>query len=106
MIDIPVHEAAAYCIGRRGLGYKERIPDWLRVRLAGTLQEDGERKSSWKVWSTLKKLTVPSRSAWVPQRVPRRGAAPPLGLMGGSLRAPPSPDLLGFVGTDGVRSIP
>ena len=84
----------------------ERIPDWLRVLFTGTLQEDGERKSSWKVWSTLKKLTVPSRSTWVPQRVPRRGAAPPLGLTGGARRAPPSPDLLGFVGSDGVRSIP
>jgi len=70
------------------------------------LQEAGEKKSSWKIWSLLKKLTVPSRSAWVPQRVPRRGAAPSLGLTGGARRAPPSPDLLAFVGTDGVRSIP
>lgn len=106
MVDIPVHEAAALCVARRGLGYKERVPDWLRVLFTGTEQEDSGKKSSWKIWSDLKKLTVPSRRAWVPRRVPRRGVAPPLGLRGVDRRSPPSPELLGVLGTSGTHSIP
>ena len=80
--NIKVHEAAAYVIGRRGLGYKERIPDWLRVLVSQTLQEEGNRKSNWKIWSDLKKLTVPDCRAFVPQRVKRRVKDPPSGLNG------------------------
>jgi IS605 OrfB family transposase len=93
--DIKVHEAAAYVIGRRGLGYKERIPDWLRSIIAETLQEEGIKKSNWKIWSDLKKLTVPDCRAFVPRRVRRRVKDPPSGLMGNLL---PSPDLLGLTG--------
>ncbi len=106
MIDIPVHEAAALCVAHRGLWHKERVPNWLRVLLTGTKQEDCERKSSWKVWSNLKKLTVPNRKAWVPQRVPRKSIAPPLGLTGNDRRSTPSPVLLGSLWTNGMPSFP
>jgi len=101
--DIKVHEAAAYCIGRRGLGYKERIPDWLRVLVSQTLQEEGDRKSNWKIWSDLKKLTVPDRKAFVPQRVKRRANSPPSGLMD-ELYGSSSPELLGSTGRSEVST--
>ena len=72
-------------IGRRGLGYKERIPDWLRSMIAETLQEEGIKKSNWKIWSDLKKLTVPDCRAFVPQRVRRRVKDPPSGLNGSEM---------------------
>jgi len=97
--DIKVHEAAAYVTGRRGLGYKERIPDWLRSMIAETLQEEGIKKSNWKIWSDLKKLTVPDCRAFVPQRVRRRVKDPPSGLMDES-KDLSSPELLGFTGRD------
>jgi IS605 OrfB family transposase len=97
--DIKVHEAAAYVIGRRGLGYKERIPDWLRILVSQTLQEEGNRKSNWKIWSDLKKLTVPDRKVFVPQRVKRRMKYPPSGLMDES-KDSSSPGLLGLTGRD------
>lgn len=94
--NIKVHESAAYVIGRRGLGYKERIPDWLRIMVSETLQEDGIQKSNWKIWSDLKKLTVPDCKAFVPQRVRRGIKDPPSGLMGNQRL--PSPDLRGLAG--------
>lgn len=89
--QITIHESAAYVIGRRGLNFEERVPDWLRSILAETLREAGEKKSSWRVWSLLKKLTVPDRKAFYPKRVKRRAIGSPSGL---------SPGLLGYLGQD------
>lgn len=76
---------------------KERVPKWLRVLVSETLQEEGDRKSNWKIWSDLKKLTVPNSKAFYPQRVRCRIERDSLlGLMGNGMLS--SPKLLGLFG--------
>ena len=48
---LSIHESAAFAIGRRGLGYEEKIP---KVFLENV--KLNEKDTNWKQWSTLNKL--------------------------------------------------
>ena len=66
MHRITGHQAAAYVIARRGLGFKEKISlfkenrESVRIRLARTLEGKYGKKrfSNWTLWSTLKREQV------------------------------------------------
>lgn len=51
------HQAAAYIIARRGLGFKEKIPKLFKANLSSqNLWKKDELVSNWKVWSILFKV--------------------------------------------------
>jgi IS605 OrfB family transposase len=62
MYRLPIHEAAAYCIGRRALGYSEKVslysyPNYIvKSIISRTLEEKyGDRKfHNWSYWRVLK----------------------------------------------------
>jgi len=68
MFNITEHEAAAYVIGRRGLGLNEKLsvyqlnPKVMKNVLFGTLQEEGQnincRFHSWSLWKKLNNIPV------------------------------------------------
>ena len=52
-----IHQSAAYTIGRRGLGYKEKVPKVLKKYIIQN------KTHHWSHWSILhKKLSVSSKS--------------------------------------------
>ena len=68
MFNVPVHEAAAYVIGRRALEFNERISVYqcrrkeVKKVVLQTMQEEGKdlnhRQYNWTLWRTLRDIPV------------------------------------------------